>query len=178
MNAMCTFMYLFVVYFSFAPIISANIHRYVNNFDIQVLMMVTETEMLTSTLHQLFGLCLFCYLHIYIYLCCGVSHFFLCFFLFFFLSGYILRSFFVLWFLSLSINEQNSDAFLIFFWRHFNLLIRAGLGRTVDSLHHRHVCLLQDLLSTDLCDFPLCRLDLPADSYHVGFLANRHSAFK
>ena len=32
--------------------ISASIHRYVNYFDIQVLMMVTETETLTSTLHR------------------------------------------------------------------------------------------------------------------------------
>ena len=30
----------------------ASIHRYVNNFDIQVLMMVTETEALTSTSHR------------------------------------------------------------------------------------------------------------------------------
>ena len=52
MNAMCTFMYLFVVYFSFAPVISASIHRYVNYFDIQVLRMVTDTETLTSTLHH------------------------------------------------------------------------------------------------------------------------------
>ena len=52
MNAMCTFIYLFVIYFSFAPVISASIHRYVNYFDIQVLMMVTETETLTSTLHH------------------------------------------------------------------------------------------------------------------------------
>ena len=52
MNAMCTIMYLFIVNFSFAPVISANIHRYVNFFDIQVLMMVTETETLTSTLHH------------------------------------------------------------------------------------------------------------------------------
>ena len=52
LNAMCTFMYLFVVYFSFADVISAIIHRYVNYFDIQVLMMVTETETLTSTLHH------------------------------------------------------------------------------------------------------------------------------
>ena len=52
MNAMCTFMYRFVVYFSFASVISASIHRYVNYFDIQVLMMVTETETLTSTLHH------------------------------------------------------------------------------------------------------------------------------
>ena len=33
-----------VVYFLFDPIISASIHRYVNYFDIQVQMMVTETE--------------------------------------------------------------------------------------------------------------------------------------
>ena len=52
MNAMCTFIYLFVVYFSFAPVISASIHCYVNYFDIQVLMMVTETETLASTLHH------------------------------------------------------------------------------------------------------------------------------
>ena len=38
------FMYLFVEYFSFAPVISASIHCYVNCFDIQILMMVTETE--------------------------------------------------------------------------------------------------------------------------------------
>ena len=49
---MCTFMYLFVVYFSFAPVISANIHRYVNYFDIQVLMLLTKTETLTSTNEQ------------------------------------------------------------------------------------------------------------------------------
>ena len=36
----------------FAPVISASIHRYVNCFDIQVLMMVTETETSTSTLHH------------------------------------------------------------------------------------------------------------------------------
>ena len=32
--------------------ISASIHRFVNYVDIQVLMMVTETETLTSTLHH------------------------------------------------------------------------------------------------------------------------------
>ena len=42
----------FIVYFSFAPVISASIHRYVNYFDIQVLMMVAETKTLTSTLHH------------------------------------------------------------------------------------------------------------------------------
>ena len=35
-----------VVYFSFAPVISTSINRYVNYSDIQVLMMVTETEMI------------------------------------------------------------------------------------------------------------------------------------
>ena len=72
MNAMCTFVYLFVVYFSFAPVISANIHRYLNYFDIQVLMMVSETETLTSTLHPniftYLDYVFFCYLHIYIYI--------------------------------------------------------------------------------------------------------------
>ena len=52
MNAMCTFVYLFVVYFSFAPVISASVHRYVNYSDVQVLMRVTETETLASTLHH------------------------------------------------------------------------------------------------------------------------------
>ena len=49
---LCACLYLFVVYFSFAPVISVSIHRYVNYFDIQVLMMVTETETLMSTLHH------------------------------------------------------------------------------------------------------------------------------
>ena len=40
----CARLYLFVVYFSFALVISTSIHRYVNYPDIQVLMMVTETE--------------------------------------------------------------------------------------------------------------------------------------
>ena len=34
----------YYVYFSFAPVISASIHHYMNYSDIQVLMMVTETE--------------------------------------------------------------------------------------------------------------------------------------
>ena len=72
LNAMCIFMYLFVVYFSFAPVISASIHRYVNYFDIQVLMMVTETETLTSTLHHdiftYLDYIFSCNLHIYIYI--------------------------------------------------------------------------------------------------------------
>ena len=55
MNAMCMFMYLFVIYFSFSPVISASIHRFVNYFDTQVLMMANETETLTSTLrHNIF----------------------------------------------------------------------------------------------------------------------------
>ena len=41
---LCARLYLSVVYFSFAPVISASIHRYVNYFDIQVLMMISETE--------------------------------------------------------------------------------------------------------------------------------------
>ena len=74
MKAMFPFVYLFVVYFSFAPIISASIHRYVNYFDIQVLMMVTETETLTSTLrHNKFTyldnvFLLPSYIYIYIYI--------------------------------------------------------------------------------------------------------------
>ena len=75
MNAMCMFIYLFVVYFLFAPIISASIHHYVNYFDIQVLMLVTETESLTSTLHHNIFTYLdyvfsATYLHIYIYMIC------------------------------------------------------------------------------------------------------------
>ena len=66
MNAMCTFLYLFVVYFSFAPVISARIHRYVNYFYIQVLKMVTETETLTSTLHHH----KFTYLDYYVFFSC------------------------------------------------------------------------------------------------------------
>ena len=74
MNAMCTFIYLVAVYFSFAPVISISIHRYVHYFDIQVLMMVTETETLTSTLHHniftYLDYVFFCYLHwcVYIYI--------------------------------------------------------------------------------------------------------------
>ena len=81
MTAMCTFVYLFVVYFSFAPVISASIHRYVNYFDIQVLMMVTETEPLTSTLHHNIFTYLdyvfsatFIYIYIYIYIVLTLLH--------------------------------------------------------------------------------------------------------
>ena len=75
MNTMCMFMYLFVVYFSFAPVFSASTHRYVNYFDIQVPMMkVTETKTLTSTLHHniftYLDYVFFCYLHTHIYTCC------------------------------------------------------------------------------------------------------------
>ena len=52
LNAMCMFIYLFVVYFSFAPVISAITHRYCELFYIQVLMMVIKTETLTSTSHH------------------------------------------------------------------------------------------------------------------------------
>ena len=49
---MCTFMYLFVEHFSFAPVMSASIYHYRNYFDIRVLMMVPETETFTSTSHH------------------------------------------------------------------------------------------------------------------------------
>ena len=52
MNTMCTFVYIFVVYFLFAPVISASIHRSVNYSDIQLLVIVTETETLTSILNH------------------------------------------------------------------------------------------------------------------------------
>ena len=52
LNAMCMFIYLFVVYFSFAPVISAITHRYCELFYIQVLTMVIITETLTSTSHH------------------------------------------------------------------------------------------------------------------------------
>ena len=52
LNAMCMFIYLFVVYFSYAPVISAITHRYCELFYIQVLMMVIITETLTSTSHH------------------------------------------------------------------------------------------------------------------------------
>ena len=72
-------MYLFVVYFLFAPVISESIHRNVNYSDIQVLMMVIETETLTSTLNNIFTysdhvfsatfiyICIYIYIYIYIY---------------------------------------------------------------------------------------------------------------
>ena len=57
----CT--YICVWYLS---IISASIHRYVNYFDIQVLMMLTETETLTSTLHHdIFTYLYFVYIFIF-----------------------------------------------------------------------------------------------------------------
>ena len=68
------FVYLFVEYFSFAPVISASIHHYMNYSDIQVLMMVTETETLMSTLHHNkftyldYFFCYFIYIYIYIYI--------------------------------------------------------------------------------------------------------------
>ena len=75
MNAMCTFMYVFIVYFSFAPVILASIHCYVNYFDIQVLMMLTETKTLALILHHNIFTYLdyvfsatFIYIYIYIYI--------------------------------------------------------------------------------------------------------------
>ena len=79
------FIYLFVVYFSFAPVISAITHRYCELFYIQVLMMVIITETLTSTSHHdiftyldyIFSCylhtvgfypCLLSYIYIYIYI--------------------------------------------------------------------------------------------------------------
>ena len=41
---LCAHLYLYVVYFSFAPVISASIHHYAKYSDIQILMIVTETE--------------------------------------------------------------------------------------------------------------------------------------
>ena len=49
---MCMFIYLFVVYFSFAPVTSATTHLYCELFYIQVLTMVIITETLTSTSHH------------------------------------------------------------------------------------------------------------------------------
>ena len=50
---LCARLWIFSLHISyFSPVISANIHCYVNYFDIQVLMMVTETKTLTSTLHH------------------------------------------------------------------------------------------------------------------------------
>ena len=70
---LCAHLCIFSLYISlFAPVISASIHRYVNYFDIQVLMMVTETETLISSLHHNIFIYLdcvfFCYLHINIYI--------------------------------------------------------------------------------------------------------------
>ena len=98
------------------------------------------------------------------------------FFLSFFLSGYIFRSF---WFFSLSVDKQNSHTFLIFFWRHFNHPIWAGLGKTDYSFHHRHFYLLWSLLATWLVWFFLF-LDstFPLPRITWACLANRHSAFK
>ena len=51
-NAMCMFMYLFVVYFSFTPVTSTITHLYCELFYIQVLTMVIITETVTSTSHH------------------------------------------------------------------------------------------------------------------------------
>ena len=69
---MCMFIYLFVVYFSFAPVISAITHLYCELFYIQVLTMVIITETLTSTSHHdiftYLDYIFSWYLHIYIYI--------------------------------------------------------------------------------------------------------------
>ena len=69
---MCMFIYLFVVYFSFAPVISTITHLYCELFYIQVLTMVIITETLTSTSHHdiftYLDYIFSCYLHIYIYI--------------------------------------------------------------------------------------------------------------
>ena len=44
LRMLCARLYLFVVYISLVPVISANIHRYVNCSDILVLMIVPKTE--------------------------------------------------------------------------------------------------------------------------------------
>ena len=72
MNAMCMFTYLFIVYFLFAPVILPSIHRYVNYSDIQVLMMVTETETFnvdfTIIINSPIWIMFFYYLHNVIYI--------------------------------------------------------------------------------------------------------------
>ena len=49
---LCARLCLFVVYISFALFISTSIHRYVNYSDIQVLMMITETETFNVDFHS------------------------------------------------------------------------------------------------------------------------------
>ena len=63
---LCAHLYLFVAYFSFAPVISASIYRYVDYSDIQVLMMVTETE--TFNCRILINIYFHIYIYIYIYI--------------------------------------------------------------------------------------------------------------
>ena len=100
----------------------------------------------------------------------------LSFFLSCFLSGYIFRSFLILWLFSWSVDEQNSHAVLMLFLLAFyyelawedRLLFASQARLPVWGSLGQLTCLI----------FPFCRFDLPADSYHVGFLANRHSAFK
>ena len=66
LNTMCMFMYLFVVYFSFAPVISASTHRYVNYFISKSWWWLINRNVnvdFTSWYIHLFGLYFSCYLH-------------------------------------------------------------------------------------------------------------------
>ena len=74
LNAMCMFMYLFVVYFSFAPVISASTHQYVNYFISKSWWWLINWNVnvdFTSWYIHLFGLYFFLlpsYIYIYIYI--------------------------------------------------------------------------------------------------------------
>ena len=81
--------------------------------------------------------------------------------------------------LQLSFDKQNSHTFLILFLVAFDsshiswpeegcLLFASQTCLPVMGSFGQLTCLI----------FPLCRFDVPAASYHMGFLANRHSAFK
>ena len=66
LNAMCMFMYLFVVYFSFAPVISASTHRYVNYFISKSWWWLINQNVnvdFTSWYIHLFDYIFSCYLH-------------------------------------------------------------------------------------------------------------------
>ena len=71
--------------------------------------------------------------------------------------------------------------FLSYFWRHFNLLIWAGLRKTVYSLHYIRVCLLWDLSANWLVwfflfadsTFPLPRITWT--SWLIGILLSNRS---
>ena len=101
---MCMFIYLFVVYFSFAPVISAITHRYCELFYIQVLMMVIKTETLMSTSHHdiftyldyifpttfILSDFIHIYFHIYIYIYIDTqAHTRICFYMYIYIYIYI-----------------------------------------------------------------------------------------